>query len=437
MDDDDAAGYEWVDDEDGPSVDDLEVAAAAAAEATAALERVAVATAGGRRPPGVLDAADLGAQPMDADSQEADSEATTTSDEEDGPVKPTSGGRGGAGWAGAARVAVALEECGSGGGRVRLSLSVVEGGPTPAGRPTAMDAAAAAADGDDEVDPNFSSSDNDSEIFEPAQLREIVDRLQAEEDSDGEGGRALTGAEALGLPAVAAPLDVEIGADDALTPAGAIASLVEDMIVVQVREGEREAGRGVGERKEETGGGGGLGRVCAHLILLPLPPPSFQAPADTNTLSEGAVLCLADRTPLGRVEDVFGPVTEPLYALRCPGQAVPGGASAGAPVFSVDKYATFVQPAALKSKGYGWGVRRRGTGFGVRSKARRGAVLGRGAAPERAGGRCGLDPPKLTKTPHRPPLPASPPHTATTPLTLRTRRSRRPHSRTMRRSRPS
>ena len=84
------------------------------------------------------------------------------------------------------------------------------------------------------------------------------------------------------------------------------------------------------------------------LSLTPIAP---QAPAGSHTLSEGAVLCLADRTPLGRVEDVFGPVTEPLYALRCPGGGAPGGAAAGAPVFSVDKFATFVQPAALKSKG--------------------------------------------------------------------------------------
>lgn len=46
---------------------------------------------------------------------------------------------------------------------------------------------------------------------------------------------------------------------------------------------------------------------------------------------EGAVLVLAaSRAPLGRVEEVFGPVAAPLYALRCaalgglPEAAVPG-----------------------------------------------------------------------------------------------------------------
>ena len=43
---------------------------------------------------------------------------------------------------------------------------------------------------------------------------------------------------------------------------------------------------------------------------------------------EGAVLVLAgSRAPLGRVEEVFGPVAAPLYALRC---AAPGGLPEGA-----------------------------------------------------------------------------------------------------------
>ena len=43
---------------------------------------------------------------------------------------------------------------------------------------------------------------------------------------------------------------------------------------------------------------------------------------------EGAVLVLATcRAPLGRVEEVFGPVAAPLYALR---YAAPGGLPEGA-----------------------------------------------------------------------------------------------------------
>ncbi len=30
-----------------------------------------------------------------------------------------------------------------------------------------------------------------------------------------------------------------------------------------------------------------------------------------------SVICLEDRSPVGRIEEVFGPVMMPLYALRC------------------------------------------------------------------------------------------------------------------------
>lgn len=47
-----------------------------------------------------------------------------------------------------------------------------------------------------------------------------------------------------------------------------------------------------------------------------------------RVFDEGAVLVLAGcRAPLGRVEEVFGPVAAPLYALRC---AAPGGLPEGA-----------------------------------------------------------------------------------------------------------
>ena len=32
-----------------------------------------------------------------------------------------------------------------------------------------------------------------------------------------------------------------------------------------------------------------------------------------------SVICLEDRSPVGRIEEVFGPVMMPLYALRCAG----------------------------------------------------------------------------------------------------------------------
>lgn len=66
---------------------------------------------------------------------------------------------------------------------------------------------------------------------------------------------------------------------------------------------------------------------------------------------EGTVLCLGDRTALGRVEEVFGPITAPLYALRYTGAAgaPPASAAAGEPVFTVDKYAAMLEPEVLQT----------------------------------------------------------------------------------------
>ena len=65
--------------------------------------------------------------------------------------------------------------------------------------------------------------------------------------------------------------------------------------------------------------------------------------------SEGTVLCLEDRTPLGRVTELFGPVQAPLYALRYSGSAasVPGAVVAGAHVCAVEKYASALEADAV------------------------------------------------------------------------------------------
>ena len=63
------------------------------------------------------------------------------------------------------------------------------------------------------------------------------------------------------------------------------------------------------------------------------------------------MLCLADRTPLGHVEDVFGQVKAPFYALRYYAGDVPANVAPGVAVFSVDQYADMLVPDKLKAKG--------------------------------------------------------------------------------------
>lgn len=81
--------------------------------------------------------------------------------------------------------------------------------------------------------------------------------------------------------------------------------------------------------------------------------PSYQQTTEgCRTLAEGSVLCLDDRTPLGRVEDVFGPVKSPFYALRYyAGDGLPASVAPGSAVFSVDRYADMLVPDKLKAKG--------------------------------------------------------------------------------------
>lgn len=61
------------------------------------------------------------------------------------------------------------------------------------------------------------------------------------------------------------------------------------------------------------------------------------------------MLCLADRQPLGRVEEVFGPVDEPLYSLRyaC-GSEPPAELQTGAAVMSLERMSTYILPAEVK-----------------------------------------------------------------------------------------
>ena len=65
------------------------------------------------------------------------------------------------------------------------------------------------------------------------------------------------------------------------------------------------------------------------------------------------MLCLEDsRAPLGRVEEVFGQVRQPLYSLRYAGGGqLPEQATVGASVASVQRLTEFILPEQLYAKG--------------------------------------------------------------------------------------
>jgi len=186
-----------------------------------------------------------------------------------------------------------------------------------------------------------SSSDDDDDdsesdldiITDYADIKKMIDAMDkndvdmADDDDGGNGGDSPNTRKALNatnktqaatelfgelpLPDVS---QIVISPEDTLLPAGCIQAIVEGMVVV----------KGV-----DT-----------------LVPP----------LNEGCVLVLeTTRTAIGVIEDIFGPVTAPLYALRYNTTDANGndGLVVGAAVASVDRLAHYIDSfEELQVKGY-------------------------------------------------------------------------------------
>ena len=74
----------------------------------------------------------------------------------------------------------------------------------------------------------------------------------------------------------------------------------------------------------------------------------MQARELMRALDIGSVLCTEARAPLGRVEDIFGPVVRPLYALRInPSAGGAAGVGPGTPVFAPARLAVYVDPQSV------------------------------------------------------------------------------------------
>lgn len=74
--------------------------------------------------------------------------------------------------------------------------------------------------------------------------------------------------------------------------------------------------------------------------------------ANAKPLDEGSVLCLADRTVLGCVDEVFGPVLMPMYLVRFESaDKMPAAATVGARVFFATEHTTYIVPEQIKDKG--------------------------------------------------------------------------------------
>lgn len=189
-----------------------------------------------------------------------------------------------------------------------------------------------------------SSSDDESDldiITDYADIRKMIDAMDKDDatmadddivdddDDDGDGGDSPNTRKALNatnktqastdlfgdlpLPDVS---QIIISPEDTLLPAGCIQAIVEGMVVVKA-------------------------------VDTPGVPP----------LNEGCVLVLeTTRTAIGVIEDIFGPVTAPLYALRYNVKSDGSGNDGlvvGAAVASVDRLAHYIESfEELQVKGY-------------------------------------------------------------------------------------
>ncbi|KAK9832441.1 hypothetical protein WJX74_010358 [Apatococcus lobatus] len=146
---------------------------------------------------------------------------------------------------------------------------------------------------------------SDDVLTTQTQIRNLIDNIDADDEPLIAEDSA---ADKLPPPE---PLDVEISPQDAVTPAGAISAVIEGIIVVQ-------------------------------------------APEQSPALREGSVLCLEDRKPLGRIEEILGPVLCPIYALRYAGDGgeMPAQVAPGRRVCSVDRFSHKLEEADLSAKGY-------------------------------------------------------------------------------------
>lgn len=137
----------------------------------------------------------------------------------------------------------------------------------------------------------------------------MIDRaLNEDEDEDGLVKGSTSAAHDLGLPDQPLPMDgVSVLADDVLEPAGVVLSVFDGMVVVQGLEGPK-------------------------------------------ALDESSVLCMEDRTIIGRIEEVFGPVAKPLYALRFAGkESALSSTQPGSKIFSVPRLCGFIPLDDLKA----------------------------------------------------------------------------------------
>ncbi|CAI5721574.1 unnamed protein product [Hyaloperonospora brassicae] len=93
---------------------------------------------------------------------------------------------------------------------------------------------------------------------------------------------------------------------------------------------------------------------CGVILNVSVPGlmMTIKSTSNMSLLDEGSVLCLEDRTVLGCVDEVFGPVLMPMYLVRYETAAkMPEKATKDATVYYATEHTTYLDPETIKDKG--------------------------------------------------------------------------------------
>ncbi|PVH82778.1 NAF1-domain-containing protein [Cadophora sp. DSE1049] len=167
---------------------------------------------------------------------------------------------------------------------------------------------------DDSSDEESDDGDNAYKLLSPEEQARIL--MEGDGGSDDEGGGKAKGPGTQlrtknEVPDVIVPKpDVVITADMPIMEVGNVEHIVENVLVI----------------KAKTSG-------------------------ENRALESGSVLCLEDRSVIGVVAEILGPVQKPLYSVMFTnaGEIAEAGLSLGAKVFYSEKHSTFVFTQALKA----------------------------------------------------------------------------------------
>jgi H/ACA ribonucleoprotein complex non-core subunit NAF1 len=79
---------------------------------------------------------------------------------------------------------------------------------------------------------------------------------------------------------------------------------------------------------------------------------TIKSDRECKPLDEGSVLCFEDRTVLGCVDEVFGPVLMPMYLVRFESaEKIPSQTKENLPVYYATEHTTYIIPENIKDKG--------------------------------------------------------------------------------------